>query len=189
MKLIKYILFVLFAYSIAFAAPSPEKKVDEIFNRIKKEKSYGVMAEYVHWETEFKRMPAEQKAAMGINSPEELKSKMKGLMTDPKAAMKKEMNTRMNLSSLPPEQQKMIAAMMEKQLDGMTSKMDKSLNDLESTSYKILDTKVDGNIAKIDMEVTSPTETKKEKVELEMIEGDWYVSLKDMNKNSPAMQR
>lgn len=180
----KYFLLLLFCFwSVnVFAVPAVEQKVDEILSRVKKEKNYAVITDYVHWETEYTNLPEQQKKVMQINSPEEYKARMQGLISNPQEMIAKRMQKRMQESNMPEDRRAMVKQMMEQQMQKIGEAQADSQQEISDMEYDILGSKVDGNNAEVMVMIKKTSGNKREKIAMQEFDGTWYVSLSEIKK-------
>jgi hypothetical protein len=156
------------------AEASPESTVKSMVSDIKKEKSSAAVLKYIHWPSAFESTSTEDRKMMNINTPEDLKQYASKMMKDPAKAMREHMES--SLEGMPESQKDMARETMSGMIAMMEEGQKEAAAELERTSFKVGDSKIDGDEAVVDLFITVDGETKKEEVNLKKIDGSWYMN-------------
>ena len=115
---IKTCLFILFfALTVRAIAESPTDVVKTALDATKNSGSPAEMLNYIHWQSVFDKLPAEQRASFKATTPEELKRFYQKSFEDPTELIQSQ------LSKIPPEQR----AAAEQQLGNYATMMKAAL--------------------------------------------------------------
>ena len=78
----------------AAAVQTPSGLIKEMLGRVKSEKNYAVMLDYVHWPTVYANLKNQPEAKEHFKSPEELKQYFTNAIEDPEKMIREEMEKR-----------------------------------------------------------------------------------------------
>ncbi|MCB0318121.1 MAG: DUF4878 domain-containing protein [Bdellovibrionales bacterium] len=178
-------IIVLFIPILSFASSStPKEIVQSVVEEMKASGSPSPILDHVHWPTAYSSFPAAERRAMGVNSPEELKSHMRSVMSNPKAFMQQQMDAR--IGGMPQQQQEM----MKQAMLGMMSQVDEKIKEMKqkivNTEYEISNEIISGNNATVDITALLDGNVKNTTVEMRKIDGEWYFPTVDFAKESGA---
>ncbi len=177
-------LIILFVSFNCFASDNPEARVEAMITRVKQEKSMQPTLDFVHWETAFKELGAEEKKMFGVTSPDELKLKLSGFLRDPSLFIKQQLKIQLGAQNLPPEQMQMFESIMESQISGIKQQMDSEISRLINSQHVIHGSNIIGNLATVDVEFISPTATSRDNLNLHLVDDQWWISLKELQNKS-----
>lgn len=163
-KKILFLATVLFVQN-AYAADTPESVLEEILKNIKSTGEVSSSLDYVSWEDAFKDMGEEEKQVMDVSSAEDLKNKMKEVLSNPSSFLEKQMTAK--LGEVPKEQQ----AMMQSMLAGMKGMIDQKINEAKTralqSEYKVGKAKINGDRAQVP--VTASYQGKSDTRDVDMV--------------------
>jgi len=167
------LLVFLATLNTAVAQSTPQETIEKMTSEMIKQESPAPIVDYVHWATAYKSLTAEESAAMKVNSPEELKRYSKSMLEDPVAFMREQMQA--NLGDIPAEQRQFAEQAMAGMINMVEAEHKKMAEDMKNTTYKVGETTVNGDTAKVELLTTLDGETKTDTIELQKIEGRWYL--------------
>lgn len=179
------LLLTLFLSLNCWAADAPEARVEAMVTRVKQEKSMQPTLDFVHWDTAFKELGAEEKQMFGVTSPDELKLKLSGFLKDPSLFIKQQLKVQLGVQNLPAEQLQMFESILESQIAGIKSQMDAEVSRMINSKHVIHGSNITGNQATVDVEFISATDTSRDNLNLDLIDGQWWISLKELQNKSP----
>jgi len=168
----------LFSFQFLAAESSPTDTVRSMLAAMKKTGSPVALADFVHWETAFQSLEQEERDALQITSPEELKAFYEKTMTNPVAAMHDAVKTK--LESLPTEKRKALEQQLERGYELARQKVEDRRARITSSSYTVDGESIDGNQATVQVtarfEANGAKKTKVDYVELQRFNGRWLLS-------------
>ena len=186
MKILKRFVGLLLLVCMPFSvlAEGPKEIVESVVEQMKSQRSPTPILDHVHWPTAYKSFPAEEKRAMNVESPEELKAHMKSVMANPKDFMKKQMNTR--IGGMPKQQQDMMKQMMTNMMSQMDAQISEMRRKIGETEYQISNEQINGSAASVDIAANLDGKVRNTTVQMEKIEGRWYFPTIDFAKENSA---
>jgi len=169
------IMFLTLLSPVFALADSPEATVTEAIAAVKKTGSPASVLEYVHWESAFKDLSAEQRTAMKVNSPPELKAFYAKALSNPETLVDEQI-ARLG-SSVPPEQKQFLLVQMEQLKTQMRQKMKEQEKKIMDASYQVVGTDIKGDTAVVNVQSTMPGEAPTQhKLNLVNVEGKWLLA-------------
>ena len=175
-KLLTILIVNIFIFSsplLAEPMASPEDTVTSLIQDVKTSKNLSVVGNYIHWESQFHNLTKGQSNKLFVSSPEQLRSLMTIVLSSPEIVVNS-----LNLESI--AKNSAARGRLGSSQANLGQKIEKNistiLNDISSSQTKILGTEINGNEAKVQIEVTYPNDKKLTKfVPLEKVEGRWYL--------------
>ncbi|RMG39690.1 MAG: DUF4878 domain-containing protein [Candidatus Dadabacteria bacterium] len=165
------IVSMLFYSGTLLAEKSPSDTFKEMVARVKKEGRPSVMLDYVHWDSAFKELSAQEKQQLGVNNSKEFKAYLSGIFDNPRKFVTERMGSYLN--QMPPEQRE---AMVNQMVAGMEKESAKMKKEMMESTFKILDEKTDGDRATLTVQTKSADKTETEKIHMVQVGGKWYLS-------------
>ena len=174
-KLFCLCLLIAGFVSISFtanAANDPTDTVKAAIEAIKQTGDPAAMIEYVHWDTAFADLPAEQKKSMKVSSGAELKNFFLQFFKDPSIMIKPKIEEMK--AKVPAEKQ----AQFEQQMLALTTTMQQKLAEakekLKTIQYEIGKATVVGDSASVPLTSTIDGKSSTKELKLINIDGKWY---------------
>ena len=176
--------FVSFSFS-ANAANDPIDTVKAAIEAIKQTGDPAAMIEFVHWDTAFAGLPADQKKSMKVNSGAELKNFFIQFFKDPSIMIKpkiEEMKAKVPADKQAQFEQQMLALSAT-----MQQKLAEAKEKLKSIQYEIGKATVTGDLASVPLTSTIDGKSSTKDLKLINIDGKWYFpSLMLTEKSQPT---
>lgn len=166
--------FVSFAGTLqALAQTAPDAVLKEIIEKIKAAQNASPVVDYVDWKEAFEKAPAEQKQAMNISGPDQMKDFYREVLTRPSELLKKQFEQR--LAAVPPDQQQLMKASVDRMEQMMRQKEEEMKKRINETTYEVGEAKVDGDKAVVPLTQTYQGSSKQEQVEFVKSDGRWLL--------------
>lgn len=192
--MIKHLVSGLFVFTLIgivgvpsfVCAETPEEVLQTIVDKIKQNSNPSPVVDYVDWNEAFKNAPAEQKQAMRITSPQQMKQVYKKMLQNPAATMKEQLEQR--LEEIPAEQRPMMQQSVAS-LERLMKEKEKEIKErIQETTYKIGEAVIEGNTARVKVSQTYKGETKQEEVKLVKSGDRWLLPSVGAMEGPPQQQ-
>lgn len=164
----------------AFAAPKadPVETVNELVASMKSNGGFKGMLEHVHWPTALQNMDDEQRAAMGVKTPQDLKKVTLKFLEDPAKAFYERMSPRMK--DMPEKTRKLTEDFIVMQQERLTQKLRAAEKRMVNSEYAVGKAVVDGDKASVQLTATYEGVSKERMIKLQKIDGLWYLPTSDL---------
>ena len=153
---------------------SPEGVIAEMTSRLKSSRDPVVILDYVHWPSAYAAYPEDQKRLQNLVSPEALATHMKGALGDPEHYLKEQFESR--AQRMPPELATKLRASSDALVESMRQVRAHIQERIGDTTYRVVRSEsVSPERARVILAITLGEETKESTIELQRIEGRWYL--------------
>lgn len=157
----------------AVADETPEEMLSKLIAEVKSSGSPIPILERVDWKTAFAETLTDDRyrAAIGVKSPEELKSFYRSVFENPNALMKERVASKMD--SLPPAKQAALEVLMMRVEATMKEHKASEMEKLRRSEFKITGSRIEGDKATVDFDAVLDGETKTQTVKFIKVDGRW----------------
>lgn len=159
------------------AADSPKETVEAMVSKLKESGSPAAIVDFVHWQSAFETVDAQQRQIRNVNSPEQLRKQYLDLFNNPNAIFREQMD-RMK-AQMPPEQQQMVEAQMAQAETMLQTMMTDMKAKLAKTEFSIGEVKEEGDSATVELLTTSDGESESNTLKMIKVEDKWYLATLD----------
>ena len=186
LKQVMFSVFVLFTAISSHAITKPEEAVQEMVTKLKQAGDYAVLLDYVHWETAFTQMSAQEKQALQAQNPSQLKTVVKEFLISPKKAILSKVGK--DMEALPSEQKEMMTKMLTQQAEQIQTERAKRNQEIKRTEFKVGNAKVNGSRASVEVTELLDGQSKTRNIDLVLIANRWWLPSSDFaqKKQAPA---
>jgi len=173
----------------AFADQRLQHRVDELIRSLKSQRSPTAALDFVHWEYAYQMVDSESRERLGITTPESLKGRIKGVVSDPVAMFERRFeNVARNYS---PAERELLHQTFETRAQGLRAEWQKNQAQMASAGYKVGSIVVDpSNALRAHVTLIKANKDTGEPVsyEFEKDGEEWYVSADIASAGIEALQ-
>ena len=184
-RLALIVLVLLLTSTTCLAADGPAKRLQTIITQLQTSKDTSLIANYVHWDTAFKELPAQQKAMLKVSNAEQLKSFFVRVNKNPKELMMEQLKE--SLAQMPEEQRTQIQSQLEQVADQAQAVFEEKKQEFLAAEYTVGEAKIEGEKASVVLNAKSGEETRSENIDFILVDGTWY--LPSLAKFSPVPEK
>jgi len=152
---------------------APDAIAKEIIAKVQSTKNLLTAIDYVNWNEEFRAIPVAERTAAGINSPSQLRTRCKKLITDPTSHMREQLQVKMNGNGA----DGLVAPMIETMAQGFGATAAHLKQRIINARYTVDPSRIVGSKAVVPVTILSEGETRQQNIKFREIEGRWYVAL------------
>lgn len=180
-------LAVLICPSLSFAQ-APDQLLKELVDKIKAAGNPSPIVEYVKWDEAYKNIPEDQKQAMNIKSPEEMKKIYEKMLRSPSEMMKQKMEPQ--IKEAPPERQQIMQQAVTRMQELMAQKEKEVRERIAATTYNVGSATISGNTATVKLSQIYQGETTEDDVKFIKSGDSWLLPTASIvTKPKPANPR
>lgn len=159
--------------------PDPAATVRAMVTEIKAEGGFAGMLKFVHWETAFARMDPDQRNAMGVATPEDLRKVTYAFLEDPARALTDRMED--SIAKMSEDRQVLVRKVIEEQQSRLKQKLQTASQRMVESEYEIGSVEVSGDTATVELKSTFKEAQTSKNIILNLIDGKWYLPTGDIS--------
>lgn len=163
----------MIAIQLVAEPTSPKEVVRSFVNEYNQSLSPAVMVNYVHWPTAFNNLTSSQQSAIKVTNPEEFKAYITNTLKDPIQTVRKVVRAKMD--TLTPEQRARLEQSLEQQIQQLEQQRQQLQEKMKNAVITVGEATIEGDKASVPVSTEFEGENKQETVQLERIDGRWYL--------------
>ena len=190
-------LFQIFLTTLILCVPSlsaedqsPKAVVEGMAADMNAGKGFESMLTRVHWPSAYEKIGEDERKAMNVASPEDLKRVTMKFLEDPGAALTERMADK--IYNMPKDKQEITKKLLEEMQSGLVKKFAKAKERMQKSVYEVGEATVEGDRAVVPLKATYEGKTTERPIELKKIDGSWYLPTSDLpglNQSPGRMQK